>query len=384
MYNKLMRRAVYLDFSTPLFESESQLKEFFSSLTELSRYIQKTKNIKFYISITLDFITASKKSGEDLIKVLNYLYKEDRVELVVKDNFDVYSTSLSQECFEFNAILNEYLLGFYFGSKKNFEGDNSVMVKNLVSYLPYNGKLVLNDLEKLSQLNYRNIFVDSQYIKGTSFISNNTNFTCLDTKFKALFGTFISKESLDGYLTSEIGKSYLVYYVNCFDIFIQNPQEYSVNMSNVLHLMDLTDSVEYRFAEESFDMPVYKDLNTLTSLSDTYESQYSSKELYEVQKALSKLVDLKDSSTIDLAVADELRSVALWESTTSEVVNDYLRYNFILLSLLSHSIDAKLDLLNLATKTNVSSLLKELDVYSKDSEKLKSVIESYSSFINQK
>jgi hypothetical protein len=105
----------------------------------------------------LDFITASKKSGEDLIKVLNYLYKEDRVELVVKDNFDVYSTSLSQECFEFNAILNEYLLGFYFGSKKNFEGDNSVMVKNLVSYLPYNGKLVLNDLEKLSQLNYRNI-----------------------------------------------------------------------------------------------------------------------------------------------------------------------------------------------------------------------------------
>ena len=42
-----MRRAVYLDFSTPLFESESQLKGFFSSLSELSRYIQKTKNIKF-------------------------------------------------------------------------------------------------------------------------------------------------------------------------------------------------------------------------------------------------------------------------------------------------------------------------------------------------
>jgi hypothetical protein len=131
-------------------------------------------------------------------------------------------------------------------------------------------------------------------------------------------------------------------------------------------------------------MPVYKDLNTLTSLPDTYDSQYSSKELYEVQKSLSKLIDLKDTSTIDLAVADELSSVALWESTTSEVVNDYLRYNFILLSLLSHSIDAKLDLLNHSTKANVASLLNELDAYSKDNEKLKSVIESYSSFINQK
>jgi hypothetical protein len=148
--------------------------------------------------------------------------------------------------------------------------------------------------------------------------------------------------------------------------------------------MDLTDSIEYRFAEESFDMPVYKDLNTLASLSDTYDSQYASKGLYEAQKSLSKLIDLKNSTSLDLAVADELRSVALWESTTSEIVNDYLRYNFILLSLLSHSIDKKLDVLGSSTKSSVSTLLNELDAYSKDSEKLKSAIENYSSFINQK
>lgn len=378
-----MRRAVYLDFSTPLFESESELKGFFSSLPELSRYIQKTKNIKFYISITLDFITASKKSGDELLKVLNDLYKEDRVELVVKDNFDVYSTSLSPESFEFNSILNEYLLGFFFGSKKNFEGDDSVMIKNLINYLPFRGKLVLSDLDKLSQLNYKNIFVDSDQIKGSSFITNGTNFTSLDFKFKALFSSFISKESLNMYLQESLGKSYLVYYVNCYDIYAQNPKEYGVNMSNVLHLMDLTDSIEYRFAEESFDMPVYKDLNGLLELDLPYDSFYTSKELYKLQKNLSGLVDT-DGRPLDSSVVDDLRSVALWESTTSSEVNEYLRYNFILLSLLSHSIDDKINLPNSSIKVNVSTLLNELDSYSNLNKKLKSAIEDYSSFINQK
>ena len=378
-----MRRAVYLDFSTPLFESESEIKGFFSSLPELSRYIQKTKNIKFYISITLDFITASKRSGDELLKVLNDLYREDRVELVVKDNFDVYSTSLSQESFEFNSILNEYLLGFYFGSKKNFEGDDSVMIKNLINYLPFRGRLVLSDLDKLSQLNYKNIFVDSDQIKGSSFITNGTNFTSLDLKFKALFSSFISKESLNMYLQESLGKSYLVYYVNCYDIYTQNSKEYGVNMSNVLHLMDLTDSIEYRFAEESFDMPVYKDLNGLSGLDLPYDSFYASKELYKLQKNLSGLVDT-DGRPLDISVVDDLRSVALWESTTSSEVNEYLRYNFILLSLLSHSIDGKINLPNSSIKVNVSTLLNELDSYSNLDKKLKSAIEDYSSFINQK
>lgn len=378
-----MRRAVYLDFSTPLFESESQLNGFFSTLPELSRYIQKTKNIKFYISVTLDFITASKKSGDDLLRVLNDLYREDRVELVVKDNFDVYSTSLSRESFEFNSILNEYLLGFYFGSKKNFEGDDCIMIKNLINYLPFKGRFVLSDLDKLSQLNYKNIFVDSEQIKGSSFITNGTNFTSLDLKFISLFRSFINKESLNMYLQESIGKSYLVYYANCYDIYSQNYQEYGVNMANVLHLMDLTDSIEYRFAEESFDMPVYRDLNGLLDSDLPYDTFYTSSELYKLQKNLSELVD-KEGMVLDSSIVEELRAAALWESTTSTEVNEYLRYNFILLSLLSHSIDDKINLPNTSIKVNVSTLLNELTNYSNLDIKLKPAIEDYSSFINQK
>lgn len=378
-----MRRAFYLDLSIPLFESEDRLKSYFANLNEISKYIQRTRNIKFYISITLDFITSSKKHSEELLKVLKDLYENERVEFVIKDNFEVFSTAMGENVFEFNSILNEYLEGYLFGSKKNFEGDSSIMIKDLNNYHPFRSQFIKKDIELFKSLGYRKVFIDSSLFNDSSFIYSSLVFVSLNLSFKDIFTSFINKETLENFLNKDISKSYEVLYLSLYDIFLVHPEEFLINISNTLHILDLTDRIEYRFADESFEMPVKKDLNSLLDKNLTYSSFYEHKELYEAQKALgSHLITLEGDP--NAAEFEEFRAAPIWEVTSSDKVNDYLRINFIIMTLLSYSIDSKLKLLNDDQKSHLSVFLKEVENYSKTDKTLTSVIENLNSIFNQK
>lgn len=378
-----MRRAVYLDLSIPLFEAEDQLKSYFLNLSEISKYIHRTRNIKFYVSVTLDFITSSKKFSNELLNVLKELYENERVEFVIKDNFEVFSTSMGDKVFEFNSILNEYLEGYLFGSKKNFEGDNSIMIKDLNNYHPFRSQLIVEDLDKVKSLGYRSLFLDSNLFSESSFIYDSLVFIALNLHFKDIFTSFINKESLESFLNRDISKSYEVLYLDLYNTFLLHPEEFLINLSNTLHLLDLTDLIEYRFADESFEMPVKKDLNSILDREVSYPSFYEHKDLYEAQRGLGEFL-LTPSDDPNSAEYEEFRSIPIWEVTTSDKINDYLRINFIIMTLLSHSIDSKLKLLNDDQKAHLTTFLKEVENYSNDNKELIKITKALNSIFNQK
>jgi hypothetical protein len=371
-----MRRALYLDFSIPLFEKESDLTSFSNFIKDIARYIDKTNNTKFYVSVSLEFLTTFKSNIDPLMASLRNLVKSERVEFVVRDNFDINSLSFSRNISEFNFILNEYLLGYYFGDKRNFEGDPSIMIKNLESVLPYNGKLKKEDIEFLNGMGYKNIFVDKSILGSSSYIFNSNIFIELDYDFSKLFSEFVEKEYLENYILSTISNNYMVYHVNPYKLFLENRESFNINISNMFHLFDLTDKVEFRFADEYFEMPIHKDLK-LVEVTKSYE------ELFLIQEKLASFMELELPQDLDMTLFDDLRTVSLWDSTGNNLIDEYLRTSFLMLTLLSNSINSKINVLNKHLAAHLSVILDELGDYSKNNPDFQNAINEYRSYINQ-
>jgi hypothetical protein len=372
-----MRRAVYLDFSIPLFEKDSNLKNFSHNLKDLSRYISKTNNTKFYISITLEFLTTFKDEISPLMESLKSLVKEDRVEFVVRDSFDIDSLKFPKNVSEFNFIFNEYLLGYFFGDKRNFEGDPSIMIKNLSNIMPYSGIMRSGCLPFLKEMGYSNFFINKAALGDSSFIYNSDIFVAVDFNFSDLFTGFVDKELLNTYILQDISYNYMVYYVNPYSLFIHNPESFNINTSNLFHLIDLTDKIEYKFADEYFEMPVKKELVLSENLVATDN-------LLPYQIDLSRYMMLELPESFDLSLFDDLRNVSLWDSTGNKLIDEYLRTSFLMLTLLSNSISTKINLLNRHLVAHISSVLDELEVYTSSNLEFKKSIQNYRSYINQK
>jgi hypothetical protein len=373
-----MRRAVYLDFSIPLFEKESDLNSFSNHFKDISRYIDKTNNTKFYVSLTLEFISTFKVSIKPLIESIRKLVKEDRVQFVIKDSFQVDSLNFIRSISEFNFIFNEYLVGYYFGDKRNFEGDPSIMIKNLVNIAPFSGTLSLKDVEFLKGLGYSTFLVSSDFLKDSSYIYNGSIFLEVDFSFKKLFNTFLEKSELDNYILHRISNNYLLYHINPYELFLSNPESFNINASNLFHLLDLTDKIEFRFADEYFEMPVLKELSLLKY------NNISKTELSSLQDKLANFMKLELPQDMDLSMFEEYKTASLWDSTGNSLIDEYLRTSFLMLTLLSSSIENKLDLLNKHLVVHLTTILDELENYSKSNQNLKEAIESYKEYINQK
>jgi hypothetical protein len=148
-------------------------------------------------------------------------------------------------------------------------------------------------------------------------------------------------------------------------------------LSNLFHLIDLTDKIEYRFADEYFEMPVTKELSL-------FENLQKSDELLTYQVNLSKYMKLDLPQNFDLSIFDDLRNVSLWDSTGNRLIDEYLRTSFLMLTLLSNSINSKINLLNKHLVAHLSSILNELEVYSNNNEEFKKTVQEYRSYINQK
>ena len=304
------------------------------------------------------------------------MLKEERIEFVVKDSFDINSLSYPKNISEFNFILNEYIFGYFFGDKRNFEGDPSIMIRNLNTVIPYNGALYRKDLPFLTGMGYNKFLVDKRFLGNSSFIYNNSIFVEVDFEFSKLFSTYVAKEALDDYLLSNISNNYIVYHVNPYHLFLDNLESFNINISNLFHLLDLNDKVEFRFADESFEMPVVREL-------EIRESTPSTDNLFDYQYNLSKFMKLDLPENFDLTYFEDLRTISLWDSTGNKLIDEYLRTSFLMLTLLSNSINIKIKLLNKHLVAHLSKILDELDVYSNSNHEFKKAISDYRSYINQ-
>jgi len=154
-------------------QEESVLRQaasgFFIPLVKL---IKKYKNIKVSINIPLSTLELLDRYGfHPLISEIKDLYENERVEIVGSAAYNPLLPDFPSKIIEDQIILNEYALGYYFGSKQGFEGEPSIMIRDVEGFIP--PILAVNDtvLNTVRDLNYSWVLADPNYTSTDSVVS---------------------------------------------------------------------------------------------------------------------------------------------------------------------------------------------------------------------
>ena len=385
----MTRKAVYLDLSIPLFEKESDLSEYKIVLDELSKSISRSVNIKYYCFIPLETLNLI-GSNAQIIYSLKNLMSHERVQFVISVNFNTFSSIMSEDLLEVNSLLNEYLISYLFGELKTFEGERAVVGKNLITFTPFKNVMSLQDISTLNNFGYHNFILSNEVCRRT-FISNGDIFISLKDSVSNLFGGFIDLKTFKEWFDASIATNdYELINIPLYTLFKSYKETFKVNLVSFFHLLDHQPEVEYAFVEESFMLPITKDIAdnfSEVSVKDYFLENFKlDRELLDIQEKLSLYIKpslLNDFERI-FENNDDFRNIPLWETSGNKLVDGYLKFTYLMLTLLSFSIHGKINLLNKGFLTHISSIINELKVYSTGVDGFTEVLNDYSEFINQK
>ncbi len=127
----------------------------FESYLPLIKLLKNRKNHKFTLNLPLSLLELMDKYGyKDWIGDVRALFESERVELTGSAAYHPLLTKLPQFMVEQEIALNEYGLGYYFGSKQGFEGQPSIMIKNVQGFFPPELAVNADLTNKLSDFNY--------------------------------------------------------------------------------------------------------------------------------------------------------------------------------------------------------------------------------------
>lgn len=95
-----------------------------------------------------------------LIKDIKDLYEQEKIELTSSAAYHSLLPKVSSVIAERQIILNEYGLGYYFGKDKGFEGEDALMLKNVVGFFPPELASSHEVLELVNSLGYQWLLAD--------------------------------------------------------------------------------------------------------------------------------------------------------------------------------------------------------------------------------
>lgn len=384
----MTRKAVYLDLSIPLFEKESDLNEYKLTLDELSKSILKSVNIKYYCYLPLETLNLI-GSNAQIIYSLKNLMSHERVQFIISGNFNTVSPLMSEDLLEVNCLLSEYLVSYLFGDLKTFEGESAVVGKNLTTYSPFKNVMNINDISRLNAYGYSS-FILSESICNETFINGENIFIRLNLNIQDLFNSFIDLKAFKDWAGSMVGIDYEVLHFPAYELLKTYKDTFKINLTNFFHLLDHEDGFEFSFVDESFLLSIKKDIaGNLMDMNqkDFILSNYRvDTDLLNLQERLSAFVkpSLLDNFERIFENNDDFRNIPLWEASGNKLIDGYLKFTYLILTLLSFSIHDKINLLNKGFLTHVSSIINELKIYSTGVEGFAEVLKDYSDYINQK
>lgn len=209
-----------IDFNQPLVNEESVIKR---SITDfynpLVRLLKSYKNVSFSLNFPLSTLELWEKyEALDLISSFKEMYQVEKFELINSSPYGLPLTGLPTKIIESQLILNEYGIGYYLGSRQGFEGEPSIMLRDVMGFLPTPNDLVgENVLKTLLGFDYSWFAVKSpnlkeflfevedneRVIKGVNIVDG------LDSVVKSIInneGSYVNSEDISGNISEEINK----------------------------------------------------------------------------------------------------------------------------------------------------------------------------------
>jgi hypothetical protein len=156
-------------------QEESVLKHAVSDFfVPLIKIIRSFKSIKVSLNIPLSTLELLDNYGyKSVIEDIKNLYENDRIEIVGSPAYNPLLTEVNSKIIENEIILNEYALGSYFGAKQGFEGEPSMMIKDIDGFLPTGNIINEAVLDVLGELKYTWVLADVRCISITPKITNS-------------------------------------------------------------------------------------------------------------------------------------------------------------------------------------------------------------------
>ncbi|MBI2620971.1 hypothetical protein HYW61_01970 [candidate division WWE3 bacterium] len=149
-----------------LYQPPTQDEETFRRIAESSylplvKLIKTSKKFRLTLNVPLSLLEQMDRYGYGAwIESVKGLVASEKVELTGSGAYHPLLTKLPDNLVEKQIVLNEYGLGYYFGKRTGFEGEPSIMIRDISGFFP--PELAVNDrlFQILSEFGYKWVLVD--------------------------------------------------------------------------------------------------------------------------------------------------------------------------------------------------------------------------------
>jgi predicted glycosyl hydrolase (DUF1957 family) len=149
-----------------LYQPVTQERGFFNAIYSscyypLLKLIKNKKDFRVTLNTPLSLLQQMDAYGHsDWIELLKDLVSNEKIELMGSAAYHPLLTKIPQQIAEEEIILNEYGLGYYLGRRSGFEGEPSILIKDLNGFFPPELAVNQNLITSLCSLGYKWVIAD--------------------------------------------------------------------------------------------------------------------------------------------------------------------------------------------------------------------------------
>lgn len=217
----------------PFSVKESDFKHFVDNY--IAPFIRLVKSSKVHpVSVNLPISTLElleEHSYSSVISDFQDLYNTEKIEMLGSISYQPLVSNISKGLLSKQVILNEYALGYYLGSRQGFEGEPSIMVKNLKTLFVSDFNVSKDLLSVLKELGYTHLAVLNEGAKEV----NVFNFESAEESLSHCYYTSLSS-GIDEFedIVDTIGSSHqqLVKTCDLFGVFNCSEKHYEIQSRN--------------------------------------------------------------------------------------------------------------------------------------------------------
>jgi len=331
-----VRKSV-LDFYLPLF-----------------RILKLYKNVNFSLNVPLSTLELWDKYGHtELISTIKDLYQNDKVEIVMSSPYGFSLSNVPNSIIENSIMLNEYGTGYYLGSRKGFDGESSIMLRDSNGFLPYDFFASEDMIKILGDYGYKwvvlknedlldtvsNVFeientgvIGINIVDGKELFSNITNLNNMLSDTDVLVGeSFGKKDKIKEFFNKISGNgSFKTIFIKLgdFDYFENEGLDYKDIVNTIELLLEgaisydyliksVGDVVKSKNRPESFNL---EQIDKSYHLFSSYE--FKSKKIYDTFNLLSNIMTEETSHYKDNSTKDDFDTIRLWNDDDLTGLND--------------------------------------------------------------
>ena len=183
-----MKIVFLLHLYQPPVQNETEFKTIYTQVYfPLIKYIKNKKNLRAVLSIPLSLLEQMDRYGyKSWIEDVKNLFENERIELTGGAAYHPLLTKIPEIFIEKQIVLNEYGLGYYFGRKSGFEGEASIMIKNLDGFFPPEMAINSELVYILNEFQYKWVVADETLVPNREIKRENKfgiyDFSDLDIK----------------------------------------------------------------------------------------------------------------------------------------------------------------------------------------------------------